>query len=67
VRDNWRRRAKELHATGARATREKIFREDESQKCQTLGDELIFSLAKRLGTWQTPTNGEFQLLEIPIA
>jgi len=32
-----------------------------SQNCQTLGDKLIFSLAKRLGTWQTPTNGKFQL------
>jgi len=32
-----------------------------SQKCQTLGDELIFPLAKRLGTWQTSTNGKFQL------
>ena len=27
-----------------------------SQKCQTLGDELIFSLSKCLGTWQTPAN-----------
>ena len=32
-----------------------------SQKYQTLGDELIFSLAKRLRTWQTPTNDKFQL------
>jgi len=30
-----------------------------SQKWQTLGDELIFSLAKRLEIWQTPTNGKF--------
>jgi len=30
-----------------------------SQKCQTLGDELIFSLAKRLGTWQIPANDKF--------
>jgi len=32
-----------------------------SQKCQTLGDGLIFSLAKHLGTWQILTNGKFQL------
>jgi len=32
-----------------------------SQKCQTLGDEFIFPLAKHLETWQTPTNGKFQL------
>jgi len=32
-----------------------------SQKCQTLEDGLIFSLAKRLVTWQIPTNNKFQL------
>jgi len=37
------------------------FWEMPSQKCQTLGDGLIFPLAKRLGTWQIPTNGKFQL------
>jgi hypothetical protein len=80
------RRARELRATGegiarekeiARATRERISREDERfpnknswvhyfGKCQVknvkhLEMELIFSLAKRLGTWQTLTNGKFQL------
>jgi len=75
------RRARELAAMGegiarekesARATRERISREDERfpdknswvhyfEKCQTLGDELIFPLAKRLGNWQTPTNSKFQL------
>ena len=61
----------------ARATRERISREDERfsdknswvhyfrkcqvKKCQTLRDELIFPLTKRLGTWQTSTNGKFQL------
>jgi hypothetical protein len=29
TRDNWRRRVNELHATGARATREKSYCEDE--------------------------------------
>ena len=37
-----------------------------SQKCETLGDELIFSLAKYLGTWQTPTNTNWlEMLLLP--
>jgi len=75
ARENWRRRAKEL-----RATREKISREDERLPdknswvhyfgiCQVKNAKhlemyFFFSLAKRLGTWQTPTNGKLQQVTI---
>ena len=36
-----------------------LFWKMPSQKWQTLGDGLIFPLAKRLGTWQIPTNSKF--------